>query len=371
MPYNPSQRYYGGELLAQAGQNVGADIMQSALDERKRKEEQDKELFMLNNAVESARQRGSISAEDINNFHAGNLNKKREIASKAVAAYTWADETFKRKQAEEASAQQSVNDYWTNLYHQAEAYKAGGMDVWGRPLPPNAKDAPFTPKADYVELKPPPGSPPGTPSTFIPYGMRGPHEATLMPELNPALATTGVKPLDAAKIAAENARVAKMKSDQLALDLNAAGVKSADLTNPDAQHGLYVDPKTHKYVDTSDPSQITHIGYGTPSQGAYNFNTNSKLKVLPIALHNSLVNRIGVINPPAGAGVVAAPTATPTPAPDFTPVPRQLGTDLPPTSTPTPTPDANNLSPGQEVKTFNGHRYIVDHASQAVIGQID
>jgi len=93
MPYNPGNADIGGQLLAQGIQGAA----QTYADSQEKMRLTDKEIAHLKGTVDFAAAKNILTPDDLAEFNAGNLSKKREIASRAGMLYQDFQEEQNRK----------------------------------------------------------------------------------------------------------------------------------------------------------------------------------------------------------------------------------------------------------------------------------
>jgi hypothetical protein len=304
MPYDPGVQFTGPQFLFQGMAGLGQGVQKGVLEGLARADEQQKEMMVLNAAIQQADAGGIVSQEDLNAFHSGNLAKKREIASKAQGQLQW--KLYQNKQNQEnmqtwMMAQQGI-------LAQARA----------------AQEAiPFQPSIVQV-----PTGVPGQPPIPVITTSRGQVQPLLPkpPPVETPLAKAQREQIEqkieaapaAAKQAAAKAqaKVTQTQRADLSNELNQYGVNAAKILNTAIQHGMKVDASGNFVPAKSE--EATHISYGGKDwKDALAKAQAGEIPILSREQHNYLYGRVQASSPGAVAktGKPTPPPSAPSPTP--------------------------------------------------------
>jgi hypothetical protein len=304
MPYDPGVQFTGPQFLFQGMAGLGQGIQKGVLEAVTRADEQQKEMMVLNAAIQQADAGGIVSQEDLNAFHSGNLAKKREIASKAQGQLMF--KLQQEKNAQEA-AQTAMYQAHTALYQQQAAQEA----------------TPFQPSIVQV-----PTGVPGEPAVPFAVTSRGqaqpllPEAAAVETPLQKAQREQIEQKIEAAPAAAKQAaakaqaKVTQTQRADLSNELNQYGVNAAKILNTAIQHGMKVDASGNFVPAKSE--EATHISYGGKDwKDALAKAQAGQIPILSREQHNYLYGRVQASSPGAVAktGKPTPPPSAPSPTP--------------------------------------------------------
>jgi hypothetical protein len=306
MPYAPGIEYRGDQYTFMGLQGLGQGIQKGVLEAVTRADEQQKEMMVLNAAMQQANQAGFASQDRLNEFHAGNLAKKREIASKAIGQMQW---KLQQEKSEQEAAQTAMFKAHAALFQQqAEPF------VPGQPTPifdPNTGQVigfqAQTSRGQYQILQP--------------AGIKQETAKEKAQREEAEARTAQIKATTAAApvAGAEKSLVAQQRTFNNQLAANKTD--EAALMNPTQQRGLYVDENGEfQFADPAHPP--THIAHKVPEKKA-KIEDVRKLPILEKARHDALFaesQRLDALRsgqpaaPPAATVQQPPPAGTPPPA---------------------------------------------------------